>query len=472
MKPLTKALDELPEAADLRPHLLIVEDDPGLRRQLRWLFEDFQVHTAADRDSALKQISRHPPAVVVLDLGLPPDPGGATEGLALLDPLLQQDPNCQILVLTGHGDTASALEAVSQGACDFLHKPLAPDRLAFLVSQAWLRYRLLHAHRHHRLPSPAAPELLGHSKAMQRVHRQLQALAPAPPSFGILIQGETGTGKELAARALHRLSGRDGPFVAVNVTTAESLKESELFGHEKGAFTGAERRRLGAFERADGGTLFLDEIGDMPLSLQPKLLRVLQEREVQRLGGDRPISVDVRIVCATHHDLHRLTTEGKFRQDLYYRLCGDVIHLPPLRERPEDIPLLAHAVLGEAARAWGKPVRSFSPAALDALENHPWPGNVRELQNVVHRGVSRCRGPRIEAEDLGLETKSAAPESPSTLAAALRRTERRMLARALAQSGGRIAGMARALGVSRPTVYRLLREHDLTPTDPKVDPTQ
>jgi len=445
-----------------RPVLLVVEDDPGLQSQLKWSFaEKYKVLTAGDRESALAVVKKTEPAVVTLDLGLPPDPGGVSEGFAVLEEILKLSPSTKVIVITGNDDLDNAVRAVGAGAYDFYQKPVEPDMLAFVVDRAFRLYELEEENRklsritvNHPLDGVIAanPQMLEICRLIERL---------APTDLSILLLGESGTGKEVMARAIHALSPRrDGPFVAINTAAIpENLLEAELFGYEKGAFTDARKQTIGKVEMASGGTLFLDEIGDMPLALQPKLLRFLQERVIERIGGRREIPVDVRIVCATHQDLEQLIAEGRFRRDLFYRLNETVIELPPLRERPEDIPVLARAFLHRFNREMKRNLLDFSEAALAALESHDWPGNVRELQSRVKTAVALARGPKVEPADLKL-VEDGGRRLP-TLREAREQAERQALAAALSEAEGRVARAAEILDVTRPTLYALLNKYNL-----------
>jgi two-component system NtrC family response regulator len=442
--------------------LLVVEDDPGLRAQLRWTFDDREVLFAGSREEALARLRAHEPDVVLLDLGLPPRPEGVEEGLATLEQVLELLPHIKVVVLTGREGREHAIRAVGAGAWDYLGKPADPERLRFVIDRAFHVARLeaenralLEARALTRLPG-----LIGDSPAILRVCRLVEKVAAT--DIAIVLEGESGTGKEVVARAIHASGPRaPGPFVAINCAAIPAnLLEAELFGYERGAFTGATRRQIGRIERAHGGTLFLDEIGDMPPELQAKLLRFLQEREIERLGGGEPVPVDVRVVAATHRDLRARIAEGAFREDLYYRLAEMRIDIPPLRERPGDAVLLANHFLRLFARELSRRVTGFTPDAAAAIDAYEWPGNVRELQNRVKRAVVVAEGRRVTREDLGLDPADGAP-GLLNLRRVRERAELEAVRRALARAQGNISRAARLLGVSRPTLYDLLRQHQL-----------
>ncbi|HYW76317.1 MAG TPA: PEP-CTERM-box response regulator transcription factor [Gammaproteobacteria bacterium] len=444
------------------PTLLIVEDDPGLRRQLRWSFERYDVQFAEDREKALAQVRRHRPAVVLQDLGLPPDAEGVEEGMRSVSDILAIAPDTKIIVVTGNGDEQSAVRAVGMGAWDFYQKPVDTDVLDLIVSRAFHIWKLEQQNRQ-LLEAQRSPlqGLIAGSDAMLRVCAQVERVADTAAS--VLLLGDTGTGKELLAKALHQLSlRRDKRFVAINCAAIpENLLESELFGYEKGAFTGAAKQTPGKIETADGGTLFLDEIGDMPAALQAKLLRFLQERKVERVGGRHEIAVDVRVVCATHHDLQALINEGGFRQDLFYRIAEVVVNIPPLRAREGDAVLLARTFVERSAARHGRAVRGLAPDAIEAVQGYDWPGNVRELENKVNSAVIMAEGRMLTARDLGLAgTESANPAL--TLREARHEGERRALDRALGTAAGNLSHAAELLGISRPTLYDLLRKHNIS----------
>jgi two-component system, NtrC family, response regulator len=443
--------------------LLVVEDDPGLQRQLRWAYDGYQVLVAADRAEAIGLLRAEEPAVVTLDLGLPPDADGTAEGFATLAEILALKPDTKVIVASGHGARESALRAIAEGAWDFYAKPIDFDQLGLIVARAFHVHGLEAENR--RLADRAGAGGLGGlitaSPEMLKVTRTVERVAPADVS--VMLLGASGTGKELLARGLHDASRRrGGAFVAINCAAIpETLLESELFGHEKGAFTGAVRTVEGKIEQAAGGTLFLDEIGDVPLPLQVKLLRFLQERVIERIGGRRAIPVDTRIVAATHQDLDRMVADGRFREDLYYRLAEIVVRIPALAERTGDAALLARAFVQRHAKAMGVAVSGLAPDALAAIDAHRWPGNVRELENRIKRAVIMAEGKLVTAADLDLDGAGEAEPEPINLRAARERADRAAIRHALARADGNISGTARLLGISRPTLYDLLKSYDL-----------
>jgi two-component system NtrC family response regulator len=442
--------------------LLVIEDDTGLQKQLRWSLDAYEVVVADDRESAMAQLRRHQPAVATMDLGLPPDPDGATEGLALLQQILAAAPDTKVILLSGNQDRANALKAIAAGAYDFHQKPLDADTLALVIERAFYLHALQQENRRMmqiQSDSPLAG-IISRDPGMLRLCRSVERVAPS--SATVMLLGDSGSGKELVARGVHRLSPRhDKRFVAINCAAIpEHLLESELFGYEKGAFTGAQRQTLGKLELAHGGTFFLDEIGDMPLPLQAKLLRFLQERVIERVGGRSEISIDVRIVCATHQNLKALAESGRFREDLYYRLSEIVLSIPPLRERVGDCALLAHHFKNKFCASESRQVLSFSPDALAAIESYQWPGNVREMENCLRRAVIMADGPQITPQDLGLPD-STADEPNVNLRQAREAAEYRVMVQALARVDGNIVRAAELLGVSRPTLYDLMNHHGL-----------
>lgn len=452
--------------ANAKPKLLVVEDDEGLQAQLKWAYDNFDVLIAGDRESALTALRAETPAVVTLDLGLPPDPDGISEGFAVLDAIMALKPDTKVIVASGHGARDSALQAIQRGAYDFYQKPIDIEALGMIVDRALRLHAIEQENR--RLAErvgddrtvlgtmiTAAPEMLKVSRTIERV---------AQTSVSVMLLGASGTGKELLARGLHDASDRrDSPFVAINCAAIpENLLESELFGHEKGAFTGAVKTTEGKIELAHGGTLFLDEIGDIPLQLQVKLLRFLQERTIERIGGRKPIAVDTRIVCATHQDLEAMIGEATFREDLFYRLAEIVVKIPPLAERAGDSILLAKAFLAQHAKEMNPQVQGFTPDALAAIDGWGWPGNVRELENRVKRSVIMADGKLVTPEDLDLSSsEDDGGEMPLNLKSAREQSDRKVIRQALARSQGNISSTAKLLGISRPTLYDLLKQYDL-----------
>ena len=442
------------------PRLLVVEDDPGLQTQLRWTFEDYELAFAADHAAALAAVREFAPAVVTLDLGLPPDPANASEGLRTLADILRIAPATRVIVVTGNDEREVAQHAVAAGAADYCEKPIVPDELRRLVARACRLHALETGYAQaHPVPAPGLGGFLGQAANLREVSRRIARIAPTDAT--VLLLGESGTGKELLARAVHDLSPRaGGNFVAINCAAIpENLLESELFGHERGAFTGAVRQTRGKLEYAHGGTLFLDEMGDLPFALQAKLLRFLQERVLERVGGRSQIAVDTRVVCATHRPLAALIEQGAFREDLYYRISEMTVQIPPLRERPGDAIVIARHLLARYRQAAAGAPRGYSPRALAAIEAWHWPGNVRELENRVKRAVILAEGKLIEPEDLDLEPPAAG--SLPTLRAARDEAEGIAVQQALAAAGGQIVKAAEVLGVSRPTVYHLIRKFGL-----------
>ncbi|MEO7558688.1 MAG: PEP-CTERM-box response regulator transcription factor [Nitrosospira sp.] len=442
--------------------LLVIEDDPGLQKQLRWSFDNYEVLVAGDRESALALVRRHEPAVVTMDLGLPPDPDGASEGLATLKQILELAPDTKLIVLTGNQDHGNALKAIGMGAYDFHQKPFDPEMLGLVVERAFYLYALQQENRRllQTQTNLLITGIITRDPGMIKVCRNVEKVAPSDATA--ILLGESGTGKEILARALHQSSARQGKrFMAINCAAIpETLLESELFGYEKGAYTGAAKQTLGKIELANEGTFFLDEVGDLPMPLQAKLLRFLQERVIERVGGRKEIPVDVRIVCATHQNLKKLIEEGRFREDLYYRLSEIVITIPPLRERAGDAALLAHHFKNKFSAQEKRPSLNFSQEALAAIESHPWPGNVREMENCIKRAVIMADGPMINAEDLGLQA-SIAPVEPINLRQVREKAECDALMKALARVDGSVVKAAELLGVSRPTIYDLMSRYGL-----------
>ncbi|WP_343639075.1 PEP-CTERM-box response regulator transcription factor [Roseateles sp.] len=442
------------------PALLIVEDDLALQKQLKWSMDRFESVTADDAASAVLQFRRHKPPVVTMDLGLPPDQDSVSEGFKLLEKLIELEPGTKVIVLTGQNDQSNALRAIRMGAYDFLAKPVDPDVLVLTVERALRLHELQQENQRLLTQQDGEPtgRLLTRDPQMQRLCRTVERVAGSDAT--VLLLGESGTGKEVLAQSLHDASKRKGRFVAINCAAIpEALLESELFGYERGAFTGATKTTVGKIETAHGGTLMLDEIGDLPMPLQAKLLRFLQERSIERLGGRQEIAVDVRIVGATHQDLKARIAQGAFREDLFYRLAEIVIDIPPLRDRVGDAVLLSHAFLRRFSSEQRRPILRLADDAIRAVEAHRWPGNVRELQNLMKRASIMADGERITADDLNLPVPGGdAPgdEPELDLRAVRERAERQAVVAALARTDGNIAKAADLLGVSRPTLYDLM----------------
>ncbi len=439
--------------------LLIVEDDLALQKQIKWSLDQFEAVTAHDRETALVQIRRHSPAVVTMDLGLPPDADGVTEGFKLLEQILVADPDTKVIVLTGQNDQANALRAIALGAYDFFAKPFEPELLNLTIDRAFRLFELQRENR--RLQDLQQPDalsgLMTRDPDMLKICRTIEKVANSNAT--VMLLGESGTGKEVLARGLHQSSSRrNGKFVAINCAAIpENLLESELFGFEKGAFTGAAKLTLGKIETANGGTLMLDEIGDLPFSLQAKLLRFLQERTIERLGGRQEIPVDVRIVCATHQDLKALGKESRFREDLYYRLAEIVINIPPLRSRIGDAALLSHSFVRRFAQEQNRGSLSLSEDAVRAIEAHAWPGNIRELENCIKRAVIMVDGNQITADDIGLSAPASSDDDNAFDLRAIRdKAEKNAIIAAMGRVNGNIVKAAELLGVSRPTLYDLM----------------
>lgn len=430
---------------------------------MRWaLTQEYDIVLGEDRPTALAQFQEHRPQVVLLDLGLPPNAGDPQEGMATLAGIVRADSMTKVIIVTGQSEKNNAMRALSEGAYDFLPKPIEMDALKIILKRAFYLAGLERENRemHDRLHASTFQGMLGASPQMQEVFSSIRKVGAA--EVPVLILGESGTGKEMAALAIHKLSSRkDGPFIAINCgAIPEALLESELFGHEKGSFTGAHAQRLGRIETAENGTLFLDEVGELPLPLQVKLLRFLQEKTIQRVGGRKDISINARVVAATHVDLKKAMAEGKFREDLYYRLAVITIKLPPLRERQTDVLMLAQAFLKKFATELGKDARKFTQQALKAIEQHEWRGNVRELENRVRRAVIMAEGPRVTENDLEL-LPNVKPAAVRTLKEAREAVERDLVASALQRNHGNISQTANDLGISRPTLYELMEKFGL-----------
>ncbi len=442
----------------LKP-LLVVEDNPGLQKQLKWSFEGYQVHLAGDRVSAIELLRRHNMPVVTLDLGLPPDPANASEGFAALKEILKLSPHTKVIVVTGNDDRQNALEAIALGAYDFYQKPIQPEVLGLIVDRAYQLHELEEENRQLALVGRDSPldGIIGSSAAMLAACRLVEKVGPTDATS--LVLGESGTGKELFARALHRLSPRKNkPFMALNCAAIpDNLLESELFGYERGAFTGAVKQTKGKIETATGGTIFLDEIGDMPMPLQAKMLRFLQERVIERLGGHVPIEVDVRIICATHRKLDQLIESGEFREDLFFRISEIVIEIPALRDRDSDKALLAQTFLEKFSEQHGCSFRGFADSARAEIDAYAWPGNVRELENRIKRAVVLAEGKQILASDLGF-VEDAGHVKLLNLRDARARAEREVIQRALSIYNNNVTHAAEALGISRPSLYSLIKK--------------
>jgi two-component system NtrC family response regulator len=443
--------------------LLVVEDDPGLQSQIRWCFENYEVLLANDRISAIEQVKKNKPAVVTLDLGLPPHEDDPSEGFATLEQILEIDPNIKVIVVTGQEERENAVKAIGIGAYDFYSKPFEPEIIGLIVNRA---FRLLELEdENQRLHTSAVHEpfagVIACSPQMQGVCKAVEKVAPSDAT--VLLLGESGTGKELCARGLHTLGANSaGNFVAINCAAIpDTLLESELFGYEKGAFTGANKQTIGKIEYASNGTLFLDEMGDLPFSLQAKLLRFLQERVVERVGGHQPIPVNTRVVCATHQNLREKIENGEFREDLFYRISEIPLEIPPLRDREGDIIVLARFFFEKFNEDHGRKLRGFTKDALSAMESYSWPGNVRELQNRIKRAVIMTDGKQISASDLELD-RTASETMNFNLRDIREKVERQAILRALSHANGKVAPAAELLGVSRPTLYDLIKKLNIT----------
>ena len=443
--------------------LLVVEDDLGLQSQIKWCFENYDVILASDRESAIEQIRKHKPPVVTLDLGLPPHPDNPSEGLATLEEILRIEPNTKVVVVTGQDERENAVKAIGLGAYDFYTKPFEPEIIGLIVNRA---YRLMELEKENqRLLQGSIQEpfdgLIACSPQMQTVCKAIEKVAPSDAT--VLLLGESGTGKELCARALHDLGqNKAGRFIAINCAAIpDTLLESELFGYEKGAFTGANKQTKGKIEHAHGGTLFLDEMGDLPLPLQAKLLRFLQERVIERVGGHEPIAVNTRVVCATHQNLRERIENGEFREDLFYRISEIPLEIPPLREREGDIIVLARFFFEKFNEDHGRKLRGFNKEALAAMEGYAWPGNVRELQNRIKRAVIMADGKQLTAADLELD-RTSVDNMNFNLRELREKVERQAIMRALSHVDGKVAPAAELLGVSRPTLYDLIKKLHIT----------
>ena len=444
------------------PVLLVIEDDEGLQRQLKWAYEGYRVISAMDRASAVEALRIHEPSVVTLDLGLPPDPDGTEEGFGVLSEILHLKPDTKVIVASGHAARESALRAIGMGAYDFYRKPVDIDELGLIVARAFHLHEIEEENR--RLESSSGDAVLGSiitgAQEMLKVAKTIERVASADVS--VMLLGASGTGKELLARAVHDRSGRAGDFIAINCAAIpENLLEAELFGYERGAFTGAVKSNIGKIELAQGGTLFLDEVGDIPLPLQVKLLRFLQERVIERIGGRQPIPVDTRIVCATHQDLEAMIADGRFREDLYYRLAEIVVKIPSLAERSGDAVLLARHFVNRFSRELNPGVQGLTPEAMAAIDAYSWPGNVRELENRIKRAVIMADGRSIGSSDLDLPTRETDEPAAINLRAAREIADRRAIRQAMSRTENNISGAAKLLGISRPTLYDLLKQYRL-----------
>ncbi|MCS5712059.1 PEP-CTERM-box response regulator transcription factor [Candidatus Berkiella aquae] len=446
-----------------KPYLLVVEDDEGLREQLKWAFSNYEVITAQDKNEAISKLRRYEPGVVTLDLGLPPDPTGYEEGLNILQEIVSLSPSTKVIMVTGQSDRIVAMQAINSGAYDFYVKPIDPQALNLIIDRAYYLHTLEKEYNQLNTLtlSHSIKGILTSSPIMQKVCRTVQKVAST--NISVLLLGESGTGKEVLANALHEHSERSHePFIAINCAAIpEALLESELFGYEKGAFTGAVKQTRGKIEMAHKGTLFLDEIGDLPLSLQPKLLRFLQERTFERLGGRSPISVDVRVVCATHHDLQESIQAHTFREDLYYRLSEVTISIPPLRDRMGDAAVMARLFLSRFSQEYKRPVKRFSAEALEAIHRYSWPGNVRELENKIKRSVVMAENTHITLADLELPFNNL-QSMPFNLKQIRDLAEKEAITTALNYCDSNMSKAAELLGITRPTLYNLMEKLAMT----------
>ena len=443
------------------PQLLIIEDDPGVQSQLKWCFEGYNVHISGSSNEAIEYFRAHKPPVVTLDLGLPPDPANVSIGFSVLEEIRMISPQVKIIVVTGNDDRENALKAIELGAYDFYQKPIDPDVLKIIIDRAYNLYMLEEENRKLSSMSKSSPldGLITNSPEMLKITRLIEKLAPTDATT--LLLGESGTGKEVLARSIHKLSLRkDNAFLAINCAAIpETLLESELFGYEKGAFTGATKQTQGKLELANGGTLFLDEIGDLPMSLQAKLLRFLQERVIERVGGRKVIPLDLRIICATHQDLKGMIEKGAFREDLFYRVSEITINIPPLRERAGDAVLLAKAFLARFSKESKTNIKGFTQEALDAIDTYSWPGNVRELENKVKRAIIMADGVMVTPEELQLDVVKTGVTL--NLKEAREKVEAEIIMRALNRVNGNISKASELVGVSRPTLYDLMDKYNI-----------
>ena len=442
--------------------VLVVDDDLGIQKQLKWSLTEFDVVYAEDRTSAIAQLRRHEPDVVTLDLGLPPDPANASEGLLALSEILSLAPHTKVIVVTGNNDKTNALKAIELGAYDFYQKPIDSDTIKIIINRALNLATLENENRILLQNSPSMGKIIGNSPSIQAASRRAEKIAQT--DISALLLGESGTGKEVFARSIHEHSQRsDKAFVAINCASIpENLLESELFGYEKGAFTGANKTTLGKIEMAQGGTLFLDEIGDMPIGLQAKMLRFLQERVIERVGGRTEIPVDIRVVCATHRDLQGMVADESFREDLYYRIGEITIEIPPLKDRDQDVILLAKTFLNQYCAEFGAKIKGFSESAISSMLAHPWPGNIRELQNKLKSAVILAEGQLITAEDLSLrESEDDQSKEILNLREVREHAESLAIRRAYNRADKNISKTAELLGVTRPTLYSLIEKYHL-----------
>ena len=455
----------------MKPKILIIDDDEEIRTQMKWaVAAEYNVALAGDRQEAIEVFRTHGPQVVLLDLGLPPSPNDTSEGMATLAALLTLDRSAKVIIISGQSDRDNAVRAIGAGAYDFLSKPMDVEHLRLLLQRCVFVSELERDYR--QLQDEERPGMfegiLGSHPKMEEVFKIVGKVAKA--TAPVLILGESGTGKEMVANAIHRRSPfKNKPFIAINCNAIpENLIESELFGYEKGSFTGANTQKIGLIETAAGGTLFLDEIGDLPPPVQVKMLRFLQEKRIQRIGGRQEIEVEVRVLAATHVDLTKAIEQGRFREDLYFRLAVVTCKLPPLRERGDDVVLLAQDFLKRFGKQNGRENLSFEPQALKAIARYPWPGNVRELQNRIQRAVIMADSRRICCEDLEIENSTGSRETgPSSsidlaqgggLKEARETVERELVSQALERNYRNVTAAAKELGVSRPTFYELMNK--------------
>ncbi len=442
--------------------LLIIDDDKGIQKQLKWSLSDYDVVLAGDRESAIAAVRRFEPKVVTLDLGLPPDEANASEGLAALQEILTIAPHTKVIVITGNDDRTNALKAIAAGAYDFYQKPIETEVINVIVERAFSVAAIEEENRQMRSVAGSDIGIIGNSESIERLRTMVRRIAPT--QITALLLGESGTGKEVTANAVHLASDRkDKPFIAINCASIpETLLESELFGFEKGAFTGAHKTTKGKIECAEGGTLFLDEIGDMPFNLQAKLLRFLQEKQIERLGGRQEISVDVRVVCATNQNLEEMVKEKTFREDLFYRVSEITLNIPPLRDRDEDMLILAQYFLQRYAEEYKSNVKGFSDDGMSAIKNHRWPGNIRELQNKVKSSVIMCTGTQVTAMDLGFfDHENTEFELSLNLRTVREQAETIAIRKAYSLSDKNMSKAAELLGITRPTLYALIEKYDL-----------